>query len=508
MRSFVAAFLVAALVATASTPMVRQLALRVGAASNPGGRHVHERSVPRLGGLSLALAFFAPLIGLFFVESAVSELFTRDVARVAGLFAGGAAMVGLGALDDVRSVRALYKLYVQAAVAVLAFACGFRIDGVDLPFVGSLSMGVFALPITVAWIVVIVNAVNLIDGLDGLAGGVVFFAALTNFVVAQLSGAVLVSLLMASTMGAVLGFLFYNFNPARIFMGDSGSYFLGFVLAVTSLSGVPRASAAVALLVPILALGVPIFDVLFSVLRRVLERRSIFSPDRGHLHHRLLDMGITHRRAVLILYGVCAVFAAAAIGTYFGRAWQVGLALLVAATTLVALVRLAGVFEYFRSRASDKAYARSPDTELLRAALPDFVIAAEAASTQAELLGALESFAAKAKLNSLGVAESVSGRSLHAWTRAGLPSVRDEVRLRLRFGGGESALLEMVFAWSNDEGNVTPQAEVLLQVALDRAALRLSALGSPWLERSASTPVADAADVPSARLLRAGATRS
>ena len=115
MRSFVAAFLVAALVATASTPMVRQLALRVGAVSNPGGRHVHERSVPRLGGLSLALAFFAPLIGLFFVESAVSELFTRDVARVAGLFAGGAAMVGLGALDDVRGVRALYKLYVQAA---------------------------------------------------------------------------------------------------------------------------------------------------------------------------------------------------------------------------------------------------------------------------------------------------------------------------------------------------------------------------------------------------------
>jgi UDP-GlcNAc:undecaprenyl-phosphate GlcNAc-1-phosphate transferase len=507
MRSFVAAFIVAALVATASTPIVRRLALRVGAVSNPGGRHIHERSVPRLGGLALAAGFFAPLVGLFFVESVVAELFRSDLARVFGLFAGGLLMGAVGAVDDVRGLRALYKLYAQLAVAVLAFGCGYRIDGIQIPLVGPVSMGIFALPVTVAWIVGIINAVNLIDGLDGLAGGVVFFAALTNFVVAQLAGAELVSLLMASTMGAVLGFLFFNFNPARIFMGDSGSYFLGFVLAVTSLSGVPKASAAVALLVPVLALGVPIFDVLFSVLRRVLERRSIFSPDRGHLHHRLLDMGITHRRAVLILYGACAVFAASAIGVFFGRAWQVGLALLVAASVLFALVRLAGVFEYFRSRASDKTHARSPDTERIRVALPGFVVDAERCASQDELLGALDGFATLAKLHALEVNDVASGRRLHAWVQPGLPSSRDEVRLRLRLGGSDQALLEAMFAWPNDQGDVTPQAEVLLQVVVDRFSVRLTALRSPWLQRQAERAESRHDDA-HASVLQPGSTRA
>ena len=160
-------------------------------------------------------------------------------------------------------------------------------------------MGVFALPVTVLWIVGVTNAVNLIDGLDGLAAGVTFFAAFTSFVIASISGSVFVALTMAALMGALVGFLFFNFNPARIFMGDSGSYFLGFVLATTALAGgglQQKASTAVSLLVPVLALGVPIFDTLFSMFRRVLERRPIFSADRGHVHHRLLDIGLTHRR--------------------------------------------------------------------------------------------------------------------------------------------------------------------------------------------------------------------
>src|SRR5262249_3320778 len=153
-------------------------------------------------------------------------------------------------------VRAMHKLFVQLAVAVIAFACGFRIEAVSLPLLGDLSMGIFALPVTALWIVGIVNAVNLIDGLDGLAAGVVFFAALTNFVVASIYGSVLPAVLMAAMLGAVVGFLFYNFNPARIFMGDSGSYFLGYVLATMSLFGsLQKTSTAVSLLVPVLALG-------------------------------------------------------------------------------------------------------------------------------------------------------------------------------------------------------------------------------------------------------------
>src|SRR5262249_52489320 len=159
-----------------------------------------------------------------------------------------------------------------------------------------------SLPITVLWITGIVNAINLIDGLDGLAAGIVFFAGLTNFVVAYMHGALMVALFMSAMLGATAGFLFHNFNPARIFMGDSGSYFLGYVIATSSLLGsMQPTSTTVALLVPMLALGVPIFDTLFAIVRRFLERRPLFSPDRGHIHHRLVDMGITHRRAVLIL---------------------------------------------------------------------------------------------------------------------------------------------------------------------------------------------------------------
>ncbi len=170
-------------------------------------------------------------------------------------------------------LRAVYKLLAQVAVAVGAFALGFRIEAVFLPFIGTLQMGVFALPVTLLWIVGITNAVNLIDGLDGLAAGIAFFAAFTSFVVAFLSGSAFVALTMATLMGALVGFLFFNFNPARIFMGDSGSYFLGYLLATTALAGgvQQKASTAVSLLVPVIALGLPIFDTLFSMVRRLLR---------------------------------------------------------------------------------------------------------------------------------------------------------------------------------------------------------------------------------------------
>ena len=240
MRSFVAAFLVAALVGGLLTPLVKLFAVRLGAVSHPGGRNINEQAIPRLGGLAITVAFFAPLVGLFFVESAVADVFRQNLRRVVGLFLGGGLMCAVGCVDDARGMRALHKLFAQIAVGILAFLCGYQIDVVQLPLLGHLSMGVFAMPITVLWVVGIINAVNLIDGLDGLAAGVVFFAALTNFVVAQVAGAVLAALFMAATMGAVVGFLFYNFNPARIFMGDSGSYFLGFAESVDA-GGVARA---------------------------------------------------------------------------------------------------------------------------------------------------------------------------------------------------------------------------------------------------------------------------
>ncbi|MCK6589042.1 MAG: undecaprenyl/decaprenyl-phosphate alpha-N-acetylglucosaminyl 1-phosphate transferase [Polyangiaceae bacterium] len=347
MRSFVAAFAVSTVVCGALTPAVRRLAHRVGAVSQPSARHVHERPTPRLGGLAIFVAFFAPLIGLFFVDSPVAVMFTSEPRKVLGLFLGSLVMCGVGVADDTRGMRALYKFLAQIAAGVIAFECGFEIRAVSLPLFGELSMGIFAAPVTVLWVVGIINAVNLIDGLDGLAAGVVFFAAVTNLVVGLVVGADFVCLLMSSMLGAVFAFLFFNFNPARIFMGDSGSYFLGYVLAITSLAGASqKASTAVALLAPVVALGVPIFDTLFTMVRRFLERRPLFSPDRGHIHHRLLDMGLTHRRAVLIIYGVSVVLTGLAIAISIGRSWEAGLAMLVASLVLIGLVKFVGYFEY------------------------------------------------------------------------------------------------------------------------------------------------------------------
>ncbi len=341
MTSFIAAFFIAALVVLVLTPYVRQAALRRGLVATTGHRHVHTESVPRIGGLAIAAAIFAPIVGLFFVESTVATLVQSESQKVMGLCLGGAVLCLVGFIDDTRGLSVWPKLLAQVLVAMFAFYCGFRIESVLLPFVGAIPMGDAALLVTVLWIVGITNAVNLLDGLDGLAAGVVFFAGISNLVVALVAGAAFSALVMSALLGAVAGFLFYNFNPARIFMGDSGSYLLGYVMAVTALVGdSSKGSTAVALLVPIVALGEPIFDTVFSVVRRYLDRRPVLSPDRGHLHHRLLDRGLTQRRAVLSLYGITVLFTVSAIAIYIGRRWQVGVALLIVSLGVLAMVRL------------------------------------------------------------------------------------------------------------------------------------------------------------------------
>jgi UDP-GlcNAc:undecaprenyl-phosphate/decaprenyl-phosphate GlcNAc-1-phosphate transferase len=456
--------------------------LRLGAVSSPGGRNVHERSVPRLGGVAIAVAFTAPLSGLFIVDSAVATTF-RDVgSQAVGLILGAIALCAVGFMDDTRGIRAPVKLAAQVAAACIAFACGLRIDAVYLPLLGDLEMGIFALPVTVAWIVGITNAVNLIDGLDGLAAGVVFFAAMTNLVVAVISGSIFVAVLMAATMGALVGFLFYNFNPARIFMGDSGSYFLGFVLATTSLAGVSqKASTAVSLLVPVVALGVPIFDTLFSMVRRIVERRSLFSPDRGHIHHRLLDMGITHRRAVLILYGVSVVFTVSAIGISLGRSWEVGVALLAATVVMVGLVRFVGYFEYLHLRRRQKSHFYDLHTERLRRQLPKTYEKLGACTSDTEVFDALAGFVEAAEFSFVEVLRGLKGDENQVFRHetAKSPTERGLVTARFPIGREGAARGSLKFGWHPDSEDVSPQADILLQLMTDRVEQRFTALRSP-----------------------------
>ena len=314
------AYLVLALTAAglslAVTPLVRALAVRLGALDEPGTRHVHPAPVPRLGGVALLVAgtlalAVAPLLGV----PALDLLASRGW-HLGWLLAGVLLVVTAGIIDDVRGLEPLPKLGWQAAAAAMALVGGYGLRGATNPFTGGFiefgaAWGGVA---TLVWILVITNALNLIDGLDGLAAGVAMIASATLLVVAVSEDRVDAACLWATLLGALAGFLRYNFNPASIFLGDSGSLLIGYLLAVLSLQSLQKGATAVVVLVPMLALGLPIMEVVLTLLRRTLVSglASVFRADREHIHHRLVATGMTQRRAVLTLYAVCVAFSALA----------------------------------------------------------------------------------------------------------------------------------------------------------------------------------------------------
>jgi UDP-GlcNAc:undecaprenyl-phosphate/decaprenyl-phosphate GlcNAc-1-phosphate transferase len=497
MQHYLLAFVGSLVAATVLTPCVRALAERLGAVSVPGGRHVNARSIPRLGGLALALGWCGPLLLLLFVHGPARSTLVDHEYHLAALMGGGLALCAVGALDDLRGVRAVHKVLAQALAACLAYALGFRIEAIELPLLGTLPMGVFALPVTVAWIVGITNAVNLIDGLDGLAAGVTFFAAFTNLVVAYLSGSAFTALLMAALMGAVVGFLFFNFNPARIFMGDSGSYFLGYLLATSALAGgvQQKASTAVSLLVPVIALGLPIFDTLFSMVRRYLERRPLFSPDRGHIHHRLLELGLTHRRSVMLLYGVSIVFAAGAIAVSLGRSWEVGLALTSVSLVLFALIRFLGYFEYLHFRRRQKSRFYDRHTDRLRFGVPELILSLSRATSEEAVLSALERSLGSCDLHAAWI--MTDEQTLHRWERSSTSlSARNLLRTTYPIGRDDRARARVGFAWASDVEDPDPQADILLQLLTDAVTQALERAGSSLApERLTEPPPLHTAEV-------------
>jgi UDP-GlcNAc:undecaprenyl-phosphate GlcNAc-1-phosphate transferase len=473
MLSAVVVFALSMLVAVVLTPLVRRSAISLGVMDRPDDRRVHARAVPRLGGLAIVLGFFASLVAIFFAQSEVAQMFFERPELITGLGIGGLIVVALGVLDDVRGVRAWHKLWVQCSAAVVAYACGFRIDAIKLPFFGDLDMGVFGVVVTALWIVTIVNAINLIDGLDGLAGGVAFFACVTNFVVAAINNDPIVMLLSAALGGAVLGFLLFNFNPASIFMGDSGSMFLGFVLATTSILGNSvKSSTTVAILVPFVALGLPITDTLLAMLRRFLERRSIFSADRGHVHHQLLAMGLTHRRAVLFLYGLSVLFTVSAITVSIGRNTAVGAALVVITIAAIGVVRALGNFDTVLRRWRSKERIRPVVVERMRRAVPWALEQIAARRSPSELQALLEEFAERAHLEvvELAMPNDTSLESFQ-WIRpqrasseppAGTQTATASFTLA-KLGAGAA----LHFSWLMDGVDVASEADILLQLVAD-----------------------------------------
>ncbi len=329
MRTAAVAFLASAATAAVLTPAVRELAHRFGALDHAlTSRKVHGTPIPRLGGIAIVLAFFAPLVALLFVQSGAGRILYADPHKAMGLFAGALAIAALGVWDDLRGANAKTKFLVQFAVAGAMYAIGFRIDHIANPYGAPIELGLLGLPFTMLWIAGVINALNLIDGLDGLAGGVALIAIVTTLAIAVIHAHPLMILLTAALAGAVLGFLFYNFNPASIFMGDTGSMFLGFVLATTAIQTNQKSSTAVAIIVPIIALGVPIADTLLAMARRAARGAPLFSADRGHIHHRLLDLGLSHKQTVLVLYGVSITLGCVALALSYASSSDVTYALL------------------------------------------------------------------------------------------------------------------------------------------------------------------------------------
>jgi len=357
MRTAGVAFVLACLVSGLLTPVVRRFALRHRLFDDHvAARKVHGRPIPRLGGIAIAVGFYAPLLALLVEATTLGGVFYADSRRAIAFLLGGVAICGLGLFDDIRGSSAIKKFLAQFAIAGALYWFGFRMDGISLPFIGSFSLGPLSVVFTMLWIVGVINAMNLIDGLDGLAAGVGLFGLVTTFVLATTRGDPIMMLFMASLGGATVGFLVYNFNPASIFMGDTGSMFLGYVLAVGSIQTYQKSSTAVAILVPIVALGLPITDTLLAMIRRAVNHQPMFSADRAHIHHKLLDLGLSQKQAVLTLYGTSILLGIMALLLTVASGFQTTLILLAMGTAGFFGIRRLG---YGRLKLSSTARAEA-----------------------------------------------------------------------------------------------------------------------------------------------------
>lgn len=313
------AFLAALILTFASTPIAKNFAYKIGAIDVPKDkRRMHKKPIPRLGGLAIFAGFFISTLVF------CNKFMTREIY---GFLLGTIVIVALGIFDDVLALKPSQKFGIQVLAAVIPVYFGVRIT--SLPFIMTES-GPYALSlplqyvVTVIWFLGILNSVNLIDGLDGLAVGVSAIMSICVMVIVILLQAPAVAIMAAALAGACLGFIPYNFNPAKLFMGDTGSMFIGYTLAVMSVMGLFKAYAIIAIAVPFLIFGLPIFDMAFVSIRRVLNGKSPMSADKTHLHHRLIDLGFTQKQAVTIMYGIAAVLGLVAVlvaGEWFMRAF-------------------------------------------------------------------------------------------------------------------------------------------------------------------------------------------
>ncbi|MEO5989724.1 MAG: MraY family glycosyltransferase [Candidatus Eisenbacteria bacterium] len=345
--------LAAAVIAWGLTPLARRLALRLGAIDIPDARRIHTTPMPRFGGLAIAAGV---LMVAWIARLLPGPAAALDPRPLLGLTLASLPILTLGMADDRWSVSPWVKLSVQTCAALTLTLFGFGVPILTNPFGPSFETGLLSAPLTVLWVLTVTNAINLIDGLDGLASGVVAIACAALWLVGRLHGDFYVMFLASLVLGACVGFLRWNFPPAKVFMGDTGSQFLGLMLSALSLLENRKGTAAVTLLLPLVALGLPLADSTLAFARRMLSGAHVFRGDTGHIHHRFLDIGLNTRQALFALWTLCAVFGGLAVLlTWLPRVYAV----LIATVAAVLLVLMLEVLHVARvRRTSREAIAR------------------------------------------------------------------------------------------------------------------------------------------------------
>lgn len=325
------AFLLAFITAFVITPYTIRLAKKVGAVDYPNDRRINKKPMPRLGGLAVIAGFMVSAIYLIITMSIEKKVNFAEEGlnrKLIGCLLG-AIILGITCyIDDVKDIKPLVKLAGQVIAAIVVVSSGVLIDNFTIPFKENSVMlnEVFSFILTVGWIVGITNAINLIDGLDGLSSGITLISCISLLIIFALNESPLIAIILITALaGAIVGFLPYNFNPAKTFIGDVGSNFMGFAIAVISILGVAKTYTAIVIIAPIIVLALPIFDTLWAIVRRIVKTKSIkgvFKADKGHLHHRLMAKGYTQKQAVLILYGITATLGMVAIILLDSGIWK------------------------------------------------------------------------------------------------------------------------------------------------------------------------------------------
>jgi UDP-GlcNAc:undecaprenyl-phosphate GlcNAc-1-phosphate transferase len=336
--------IMAFLVAIIMTPLIRKIALRYGVCAHPNHRTIHQDIVPKLGGVVIFAAYLAGFILIMLFAGQQFETLVREGII---FLIGGSLILIVGIYDDIKEISYYQKLIMQTIAAIIVILFGYKISIIINPFGGIISLSIFSVPFTLLWIVGITNAINLIDGLDGLAAGISLGATCVIVAISLWFGNIASAFPAAILAGALLAFLFFNFNPAKIFLGDSGSLFIGFMLACFSINGTFRNSSAVALLIPIIVLGIPITDTMLAFIRRLRKGVHPFVADREHVHHRLLNLGLSHRQVVLLMNSVSYFWGAIAFVIYTTNSqYSLLLLLIVFIMILIGLKKL-GFVQYF-----------------------------------------------------------------------------------------------------------------------------------------------------------------